>query len=280
MLQNRSMLLLFSLLVFFNQEGVSATACPTLSISAPMALSTATAPLKKKSATHTRKKAALPNKKPSKYHVTIAEVESRNIYSMIESYHYRMCIKEVPFLLALYHRYYKDARLNRGDTLVLTKKVLSTLLMTASHRLSTSELTVSPVLNIDSIMISRPKGKRGRTTRCAMIIYTVPGAYEIPKTGARVVVPHILRGTISLNARTQSMFVTVLTRGVRLQLPGYAKLLSLGMITDMDVRYAELLPAGNGFEARLMYASPGTPAKKKGWSFNVTECNKIRPYAR
>jgi hypothetical protein len=54
----------------------------------------------------------------------------------------------------------------------------------------------------------------------------------------------------------------------------------LGMITDMDVRYAELLPADNGFEARLTYASQGKPAKKKGWSFNVTECNKIRPYAR
>ena len=274
------MMLLLSLLVHFPQERVSASPCPTLSISAPLALNTATAPSKKKSATRTRKKAAVPKKKPSKCQVTIAEVESRNIYSVIESYHYRMCINEVPFFLALHHCYYKDARLNRGDTLVLTKIVLSALLLTASHRLSTSDLTVSPVLKIDSMMIFRPKAKRGGTTRCAIIIYTVPGDYEIPKTGARVTVPCILRGNVSLNTRTQNMFVTVLTRGVKLQLPGYAKLLSLGMITDMDVRYAELLPADNGFEARLMYTSQGKPAKKKGWSFNVTECNKIRPYAR
>jgi hypothetical protein len=280
MLQKRSMLLLFSLLVFFNREEVSATPYPTLSISALPALALATASTKKKSATRTRKKAALPKKKPSKCQVTIAEVESRKIYSIIESYLYRMCIKEVPFFLALHRCYYRDARLDRGDTLVLTKTVLSALLMSAAQKLSTSELTVSPVLNIDSLLLFRLKAKRGRTTPCVIVIYMVPGAYEIPNTGARVTVPHILRGTVSLNAKTQHTFVTVLSRGVKLQLPGYAKLLSLGMIADIDVRYAELLPADNGFEARLMYASQGTPAKKKGWSFNVTECNKIRPYAR
>jgi hypothetical protein len=280
MLQKSSMLLFFSFLFFFNLEGVAASPYPTLSISALPVLAATTASTKKKSATRTRKKAALPKKQPSKCPVTIAEVESRNIYSMIESYHYRMCIKEVPFFLALHRCYYRDSRLTRGDTLVLTKTVLSALLMTAAQKLSTSELIVSPVLNIDSIMIFRPKAKRGGTSRCAIIIFTHPGAYEIPNTGARVTVPHILRGTVFLNAKTQSLFVTVLTRGVKLQLPGYAKLLSLGMIGDMDVRYAELLPADNGFEARLMYASQGTPAKKKGWSFNVTECNQIRPYAR
>jgi hypothetical protein len=281
MLQKCTIPLVFALIAFFNQESRGGgTPCAFLSISVPLVLSVTTASSKKKSAPRTRKSAALLNKKPSKCHVTIADVESRKIYSIIESYLYRMCIKEVPFFLGLYRAYYKDARLNRGDTLVLTKNVLSALLVTASHRLSTGELTVSPVLNIDSIMMHRPKGKRGGTTRCDMIIYTVPGAYEIPKTGARITIPSVLRGVVSLNAKTRSMSVTVLSRGVKLQLPGYAKLLSLGMITDMDVRYAELLPADNGFEARLMYASQGTPAKKKGWSFNVTECNKIRPYAR
>jgi hypothetical protein len=273
--------ILLAFLALFNQESHGGgMQCSLLSISTSLALAATTASPKKKSATRTRKTDAPQEKKPSKRYVTIAEVESRNFYSSIESYLYRICIKEVPFFLALYNTYCKDARLNRSDTLVLTKNVLSALLVTASHRLSTSELTVSPVLNIDSIMIFRPKGKRGGTTRCGMIIYTVPGAYEIPKTGARITVPPILRGTVSQNAKTRSMSVTVLSRGVKLQLPGYAKLLSLGIITDMDVRYAELLPADNGFEARLMYASQGTAAKKKGWSFNVTECNKIRPYAR
>ena len=285
MLQKCAMVPLLSVLVLLNQEsqaGVSMTASfPILSISATIPPASANAPAKKKSAARTRKKAAVAHvKKPSKCRVTFAEVERRKIYPVIESYLYRMCIKEVPFFLALHHVYYKDARLNRGDTLMLTKKVLSTLLKTASERFSTDELTVSPVLNIDSIMIFRPKAKRGRTRRCSMIVYTVPGAYEIPKTGARVTVPHIVRGTVFLNAKTETMFVTVLTKGVKLQLPGYAKILSLGIFSDRNVRYAELLPAGNGFEARLMYASQEPQAKKKGWSFNVTECNKIRPYAR
>jgi hypothetical protein len=76
------------------------------------------------------------------------------------------------------------------------------------------------------------------------------------------------------------MTVTIFTRGVKLVLPGFAKVLSLGMINDMDIRYAELLPLGKGYEARLLYATKEKDVKKRGWSFNVTECNKIRPYAR
>jgi hypothetical protein len=219
-------------------------------------------------------------RKPGRRHLTFTEVENRNIYKVIEKYLYRMCIKEIPFFLALHEGYYRDKRLDRGDTLVLKKKVLSALLVNASHRLSTSELTISPVTNIDSMMVYRSKVKNGRTTQCGMIIYTTPGVYDIPKTGAKVSVPRIVKGIISRNGKTGSMFVRIQTKGVKLHLPGYAKVVSLGMISDMDVRYAELVPSGPGFEARLMYVSKEKKTRLRGWSLNVTECNKIRPYAR
>jgi hypothetical protein len=169
MVQRCALLLLLSLPVLFNQDnraGVSTAASyPPLSLSIVSANAVGAAPAKKKSAAKPRKKAAGARvKKPSKYRVTLAEVEKRKIYLVIESYLYRMCIKEVPFFLALHHVYYKDTRLNRGDTLVLTKKVLSTLLKNASARFSTGELTVSPVMNIDSMMIFKPKVKRGRSS--------------------------------------------------------------------------------------------------------------------
>jgi hypothetical protein len=248
------------------------------SLIAPVTMLVASAA--KRSSSSRKKSVRKPVYRPCKRHLTLEEVEATHVYRTIESYLYRMCIKEVPFFLALHRSYYRDPRLDKRDTLVLRKQVLQSLLFNASNTLNTSELTISPVINIDSMMIFRPKVKNGKTTRCNMIIYTVPGAYEIPKTGAKVSVPGVLRGTVARNTKTGSILVTIFSKGVKLQLPHYAKVLSLGMISDIDVRYAELLPAGNGFEARLLYAAKEKQVKKRGWSLNVTECNKIRPYAR
>ena len=227
-----------------------------------------------------RKIATLSLQPAVKHYVSFREVEGRRIYQAIEKYLYRMCIKEVPFFLALHACYHKDVRLNKGDTLVLGKKVLQALLLNASRKLSTEDLVISPATNIDSILLFRPSAKRKKTTRCILVVYTKSGTYEIPKTGARVWVPRVVKGSVSWSVKRQIMVVTVVSPGVKLLLPSYAKLLSLGMITDMDVRYAQLLPSGNGFEARLLYAPSGRTSQKKGWSFNVTECNKIRPYSQ
>jgi hypothetical protein len=269
---------MFSAFGLFSQ-GISETAAVLQLTTAQSTVKTASVKTKRAVST-TKKVSGNAAREPGKRYLTFKEVEDNNIYTAIESTLYRMCIKEVPFFLALHQCYYRDKRLNRGDTLVLSKKVLSTLLMFASQRLRTSELTISPVINIDSMMLYRPKEKKKGAIRCGMIIYTVPGVYTIPKTDAKISVPNILWGTVSKYDKSDCIFVTIFSKGVQLQLPSYAKVMSLGMITDMDIRYAELVPSGPGFEARLLYAAKEKRTKKRGWSLNVTECNKIRPYAR
>ena len=274
-----SVLTAFLITCFLAQDGVAAA------LSLPLCCgisATKSSTVNKKTAVKSRQtvKTRTPFK-PAKRYITVKEVESKKIYSVIESYIYRMCIREIPFFFALHQCYYRDVRLNRGDTLALRKKVLQVLILKTASRLNSSELNISPVCNLDSMMIFRSKSRSGkRTTNCNIIIYARPGAYDIPKSGAKVKVPGILRGTVMKNSRSGAMIVTIFTKGVKLVLPNYAKMLSLGMIADMDIRYAELVPEGNGYEARLMYATQKKDVKKRGWSFNVTECNKIRPYAR
>jgi hypothetical protein len=215
-----------------------------------------------------------------KWYLTFPEIEKKGIYPAIESYMYRMCLQEVPLFLALHKCFYKDDRMVKGDTLVLKKQVLQALLLNVASHLGTSDLNISPVTNLDSMMLFRNKGQNPASTNCNIIIYTQADAYEIPKTGARIQVPAVIRGAIACNASTGKVLVAVFSKGVRLELPGYAKILTLGAISDMDIGFAELIPSESSYEARLLYATKEKDVKRRGWSFNITECNKIRPYAK
>jgi hypothetical protein len=90
----------------------------------------------------------------------------------------------------------------------------------------------------------------------------------------------VTRGAIACNPATGRFLIAIFSKGVRLELPSYAKILSLGILSDMDIGYAELIPSESSFEARLLYATNEKEVKRRGWSLNITECNKIRPYAK
>jgi hypothetical protein len=224
--------------------------------------------------------ASKPVYKPVIRRLTVAEIEDKGIYQAMETHMYRMCIREVPFFLALHKCFYKDPMLDNGDSLMVKKEVIQALLNGAAERFMEKELTGSPATGIDSILIFRYNGKNGKSSSCNIIIYAPADAYDIPKTGAKVRVPEKTRGTVVFDEGTGSMKVTVFSPGVKLELPGYAKTLSFGLITDMDISYAELVPADNAFEARLLYSPKEKDIEKRGWSLNITECNKIRPYLR
>jgi hypothetical protein len=212
--------------------------------------------------------------------LTFQEMEKKGIYSAIESYLYRMCLQEVPLFLALHKCFYKDLRLAKGDTLVLKKPVMQTLLLNVASHLGTGDLNISPVTNIDSMVLFRNKRQKPSSTNCNVVIFAHADAYDIPKTGAKIDLPAVTRGAIACNPATGRVLVAIFSKGVRLELPAYAKILSLGILTDMDIGYAELVPSESAFEARLLYATNEKEVKRRGWSLNITECNKIRPYAK
>jgi hypothetical protein len=217
--------------------------------------------------------------KPAVRHLSVPEIEQSGLYRVMDAYMYRMCIQEVTFFLALHRCYFQDKRLDRGDTLAVSKQVIRSLLARAAARSNETALIQSPVTNIDSMMIFRYRGKRPIPGACNIIVFARSDAYEIPKTGAKIQVPAVIKGTVYGRQGGQTS-ISIFTKGVKLILPGYAKVLSMGMITDMDIRFADLYPSGSGFEARLMYGTNEKEISKRGWSLNVTECNKIRPYAK
>lgn len=219
--------------------------------------------------------------RPCRRNLAAQEISRAGFFQAMEQLSYRMCLQEVPFFLALHQCFYKDERLDRKDTLVLKKRVMQSLLAEASKQLSSGDLTISPATSIDSMWLFRAAGKRGgATTNCNIAIFTRAGSYEIPKTGASIAVPAVVKAAIVKNERDGSVTVTIFSRGVKLELPGYAKILSFGMLSDMDISYAELRPVDPAFEARLLYAPKEKDVARRGWSFNITECNKIRPYER
>ena len=267
------------MLCFDRQGGAAAFPCSGLHacIASGVVAATTTASAKK----NIKSKAAAPQKKRvTKWRLTFQEIEGKGIYSAIESYMYRMCLQEVPLFLALHKCYYKDDRLVKGDTLVLTKPVMQSLLLNVASHLGTSDLNISPVTNIDSMVLFRNRGQKPASTNCNIVLYVQADAYEIPKTGAKITIPSVVKAGIAYNATSGKILVAVFSKGVRLELPGYAKVLSLGMISDMDIGYAELIPSESSWEARLLYATKEKEVKRRGWSFNITECNKIRPYAK
>ena len=159
------------------------------------------------------KSAAAVASKPSMRHLTVAEIEAQGIYPAMEALMYRMCIREVPFFLALHKCYYKDPMLDNGDSLMIKKEVIQALLAGAASRYGEKELTGSPATGIDSMMIFRYKGKGARTTSCNIIIYAPADAYVIPKTGAKVKVPPKTKGTVVYNEGAGSLTVTVFSPG-------------------------------------------------------------------
>jgi hypothetical protein len=224
------------------------------------------------------KKTAKKNIKSSKYHVTVLETESHGIYSFIKVYINDMCIKEVPFFVALYRCYYKEERLVKGDTLVLAKLVLKNLKERSIEIQHINEFKTSAIDSIDSMYLFKDKKNKKNENLCNFVAFVSPGSYEIPKTGAKIRVPSKIAGSIYFNKSSGKMVVYAHTMGIRLEIPSYAKAISLGIIGDMDIGFAVLERKNRKWEARLLYTKQKGESEKKGWSFNLTECNKIRPY--
>jgi hypothetical protein len=234
--------------------------------------------------TTVKRKKTFPQKKkktpyrPVKRWLTVAGIEARSVYVSMKNWNATMCIKEVPFLLALHRAYYKDARLFRGDTLALANETVMMLVRKASDEFSLPELLSSSIAKIDSMYIFKERKNRVDSKICNMVLYVVPGDYEIPNTGASITLPAKIAGSVSYNVKTGKMVVYIHTGGIQLQLPGYAKALTFGLLKDMDIGFAELERVRGAWTARLLYVGDGKDAKKKGWTLNITECNKIRPY--
>jgi hypothetical protein len=224
-----------------------------------------------------KKKSAVPQKRITKSHVTVTEAEARGVYDIINLYINEMCIKEVPFFLSLHRSFYKDERLVKGDTLVLAKLVLQLLKNRAVEHHHIGELRESSVKNVDSMYLYKEKKNRKNESLCNFSVFVDPGAYEIPKTGASVRVPEKIIGSMYYNSKTGKMVVYVHTMGIKLELPAYAKALTLGIINDMDIGFAELEREPQGWKAVLLYTKGKDNSKKSGWSFNLAECSGIRP---
>jgi hypothetical protein len=232
---------------------------------------------KKPKKTHVKKKPVAKKPRVTKSHVTVQEAEARGVYDIINLYINDMCIKEVPFFLSLHRSFYKDERLLKGDTLVLAKLVLQVLKNRAVEIRHIDELRESSIKNVDSMYLYKEKKNRKNESLCNFAVFVDPGAYEMPKTGASVRVPEKIAGSLYYNSRTGKMVVYVHTMGIKLELPAYAKALTLGLIGDMDLGFAEIEREPEGWKAVLLYTKEKDDSKKTGWSFNVTECNKIRP---
>jgi hypothetical protein len=222
-----------------------------------------------------------PARKPriTKVEIGIAEAEKLGIYDIVKLYMNDMCIKEVPFFLSLHRCFYRDSRIANGDTLFLSRQTLQALKNRAVAIHHINELRESAIRNIDSLLLYKEKKNRNKEALCNFIVYVDPGSYEIPRTGAGISVPTRLAGSIHYTSTTGKMVVYLHTMGIKLNLPLYAKALSFGLIGDMDIGFAELERSPDGWTAILLYVKGSNESKKSGWSFNVTECNKIRPHS-
>ena len=214
--------------------------------------------------------------------VSSSEVIKRGFFKVIGQYSGSMCVKEIPFLIALHRSFYLDKRLTNGYRLTLGKKTITVLKNRAKNLKNMKELKKSLIYKIDSLTIYKAKKNRLNKKLCNFILYIQPGPYEIPKTEAKLVVPKKVYGSIyyNKNASTKKMTVYLHSSGIKLELPGYAKAISLGMINDMDIGIAEIEYAQKVWTTKLLYVSKKRNTKHRGWSFNLSNCNKIRPYSK
>ncbi len=209
--------------------------------------------------------------------VTAAEAQRRGVYDIMKLYMDGICIKEVPFFIALHRCFSVDTRIERGKTLVLTKRTILELRdrAVALHRMR--ELAESDIDKIDSLVLYKKRENRYNRYLCNFEVFVTPGKCRIPKTGAGVIAPQKVFGSIFYSRKADKMVVYIHCGGVKLELPRYAKAMSLGILDDLDVGFAELEMVDRQWVARLLYMKK-VGGVRTGWSFNATECNKIRPH--
>jgi hypothetical protein len=217
---------------------------------------------------------------PARIDISLEEAEARGVFNVMRHFGEEVCIREIPLFLALHRCFYADQRLLHGTRLVLERKTIVRLLQKAARIKESAELSASSTAKIDSLVLYRKKENRRNKKLCNFIAYVEPGSYLIPKTDARIALPQKVAGSILYEPKKGSMIVYIHTGGIKLELPSYSKTLSLGMIGDMDIGMAELEYGRDGWTARLLYMKENKAKDIKGWSFNVTECRKIRPYSR
>ena len=137
---------------------------------------------------------------------------------------------------------------------------------------------------MDSLVLFKKRKNRYNKKLCNFIAYIDSGNYEIPKSGgASLLLPAMIKGSVYYNKKseTNKMVVYLHVSGIKLKIPGYAKTVSLGLLSDMDIGIAELEYIKGNWIARLLYVkTKKTDTRTKGWSFNASKCNKIRPYSR
>jgi hypothetical protein len=258
----------------------SAADCANIQlISNAFVLASASAQPVQKSKTPAKNKKTTLKRRGSKIEIGIAEAEKLGMYDIVKLYMNDMCIKEIPFFLSLHRCFYRDARIANGDTLFLSRPTIQALKDRAIELHHINELRESSIKNIDSLLLYKEKKNRKKEALCNFTVYVDPGSYEIPKTGASIEVPRKLAGSIYYNSTNGKMVVYMHTMGIKLKLPLYAKALTLGLISDMDVGFAELERGPDNWTAILLYVKGTNDSKKSGWSFNVTECNTVRPHS-
>ena len=215
-------------------------------------------------------------------HIRLGDVEKRGVYDIMKLYNDEMCVKEVPFLIALHRCFYHDQRLTKGFKLVLRQSTIYPLKRKAIELYGMKELEESLIYKLDSIILYKLRKNRHKKNLCNFIAYIDSGAYEIPETGAKLIIPNVIKGSIYYNKknRTSKMTVYLHTGGIKLELPAYAKRITLGILSDMDIGIAELEFIKGNWITRLLYLKSKENPKRKGWSFNMTKCNKIRPYSK
>jgi len=215
-------------------------------------------------------------------YIRLADVEKLGAYDIMKLYNEEMCVKEIPFLIALHRCFYQDKRLPKGFKLVLRQSTIYPLKRKAIELHGMKELEESMIYKLDSLMLYKLRKNRYKKNLCNFIAYLDSGAYEIPETGAKLVVPGVIKGSIYYNRKGKGNKMTVYlhTGGIKLELPAYAKRITLGILSDMDIGIAELEFTKGNWVARLLYVKSRENPKKKGWSFNMTKCNKIRPYSK
>ncbi len=215
-------------------------------------------------------------------YLRLADVEKMGAYDIMKLYNDEMCIKEVPFLIALHRCFYQDQRLPKGFKLVLRQNTIMPLKKKALKQHGMKELEESLIDKLDSLVLYKSRKNRYKKNLCNFIAYVDSGAYEIPKTGAKIVIPNVIKGSIYYNRknRTNKMTIYLHTGGIKLELPKYAKRITLGILSDMDIGIAELEFIKGTWITRLLYVKSKENPKRKGWSFNMTKCNKIRPYSK
>ncbi len=215
--------------------------------------------------------------------IELDEIEKKNVYDIMALYIEDMCIKEVPFFIALHRCYHQDKRLPKGYKLLIDKYTVLQLKKQATSLHNMDELNGSSIYRLDSLILYKKKANRYKKNLCNFIAYVDPGAYEVPKTGAKLIVPGVIKGSIyyNKNNKNKKMVVYFHVGGIKLELPGYAKTLSLGLLTDMDIGIAEVEFTKGNWISRLIYVKKNKNEKiQKGWSFNIGKCNKITPYLK